>query len=213
VSLVLFDLDNTLVDRTAAYRRWAEWFCAARSLPEDAVEWFCAADADGFAQRAEVFGAARDRFGLAQAVADLAADYRQEYPAFFVPDPDVTEALGSLRTQGWRIGVVTNGPAFQHEKLARAGLDVLVDSCCVSEEVGAAKPAPAIFEAAIAGCGGLDGEQGVMVGDAPVADIGGGHAVGLRTVWIDRGRAWDLDAFVPDAVAGSVPAAVALLLG
>lgn len=30
-------------------------------------------------------------------------------------------------------------------------------------------------------------DGGWMVGDHPVADISGGQAAGLRTVWIDRG--------------------------
>jgi HAD-hyrolase-like len=48
-----------------------------------------------------------------------------------------------------------------------------------------------------------------MVGDAPLPDIGGGRSVGLGTVWMDRGRAWDVGhGPAPDAIAGSVNEAV-----
>jgi len=36
--LALFDLDNTLIDRESAFRRWAQDFCQARNLPEGSVE-------------------------------------------------------------------------------------------------------------------------------------------------------------------------------
>ncbi|MFF5172397.1 hypothetical protein ACFY3U_07165 [Micromonospora sp. NPDC000089] len=45
--LALFDLDNTLVDRSAAFRRWAAEFCADRHLPDDALAWLIATDRDG----------------------------------------------------------------------------------------------------------------------------------------------------------------------
>jgi len=59
-------------------------------------------------------------------------------------------------------------------------------------------PLPAIA-AEGAGCaltGGLP-DGGWMVGDNPHADIEGGAAVGLRTIWIDRGR----EATAPEATA------------
>jgi len=52
-----------------------------------------------------------------------------------------------------------------------------------------------------------------MVGDNPDADIGGGAAYGLRTVWIRRGRTWQDDGFAPDYEADDVSAAVAHILG
>ena len=45
--LVLFDLDNTLLDREAAYARWARGFCDANGLPDDAHAWLVTDDDDG----------------------------------------------------------------------------------------------------------------------------------------------------------------------
>ncbi|MEV7806919.1 HAD hydrolase-like protein [Microbispora sp. NPDC088329] len=36
-------------------------------------------------------------------------------------------------------------------------------------------------------CGATLAEGGWMIGDNPTADIAGGRAVGLRTIWINRG--------------------------
>ncbi len=212
--LALFDLDNTLIDRQAAYRRWAEGFVAHNKLTGDALDWLCVADADGFADRDDVFVEARQRFGLTESVAELVATYRQEYPTFYRPDDEINTALVRLRRAGWRIGVVTNGPPSQHEKVERAGLGPLIDACCVSEELGLAKPDLGIFTEAIRAAGGLPppGEPAWMVGDAPGPDIGGGRAAGLQTAWIHRNRPWERTDYRPDAIVATVPEAVALLL-
>ncbi len=54
----------------------------------------------------------------------------------------------------------------------------------ISDEVGAAKPAAAIFEAALSALGEPDPRAVTMVGDSLSADIAGGRAVGLPTVWV-----------------------------
>jgi putative hydrolase of the HAD superfamily len=208
--LVLFDLDNTLVDRAATYRRWAERFAIDRGLGPDAVDWLCDADEDGFARRRDVFTDARRHFGLAETADELVAAYWNDYFAFYEPDPATNSALMRLRSSGWRIGIVTNGPSTQHEKIGRADLLPLVDACCVSEEIGASKPDRRIFDEAFARCGHCDDEArpGWMVGDAPVHDIGGGRDAGLRTIWMTRGRHWEIAEYSPDFQVSSVAEAV-----
>lgn len=211
--VALFDLDNTLFDRAAAFRRWAERFADQHGLGDEGSRWFCATDDDGLAERAALFGAAKQHFGLPQTVAELVAAYRRDYPAYFAPAGPAIAALTSLRRAGWLIGVVTNGPPSQHEKLSRAGLTGLVDVCCVSEELGWDKPDPRIFQEAVRRCGGdLRSGQVWMVGDAPVPDIGGGRRVGCRTIWLHRGRTWTVEEYAPDVIVGSVGEAADVLL-
>ena len=212
--VALFDLDNTLVDRAAAYRRWAETFASGRGLGEDCVEWMCEADNDGFRPRPELFAAVVDQFGLKDDVGDLVGRYWTEYLSAYRPDPAVKDALRRLRDAGWRIGIVTNGPSTQHQKVERAELTDLVDACCVSDEVGSDKPDSRIFLEALRRCGhtGENGPRPWMVGDAPVPDIGGGIELGLWTVWIHRGRSWELPDFRPQLEVTSVPEAVEIML-
>ena len=102
---------------------------------------------------------------------------------------EVRDGLVALRRAGWRLGIVTNGEADnQLGKIERTGLDRLVDAVAVSGALGVRKPDAEIFRIAVeqAGCALADG--GWMVGDNPQADVEGGSSVGLRTVWIDRGR-------------------------
>ena len=109
-------------------------------MGEGAPEWLVEHDRDGKISREVFFGELRERFEVAISVAELIDAYDREYVARIRPDPDVLAALGVLRHDGWRIGVVTNGGATQRSKLARASLDDLIDGCCVSREFGVASP-------------------------------------------------------------------------
>ena len=230
--VALFDLDNTLVDRQGAYRRWSRWFAAEEGLDEDAVALLDRLDGDGFAPRQEVFAGLKAALGLPQGIDELITAYRSTYGAFFEPDPEVDAALRELRGQGWVIGVVTNGPPSQRQKLQRTGLDRLVDGWWISEELGAAKPDQRIFEAALTGLrngtgagppgrtnaapaddGAAGTVAGWMVGDSPLYDVRGGLGAGLRTVWMHRGRRWGEPDYQPDAQAGTVREAVELIVG
>ncbi len=209
--VVLFDLDNTLADREAAFRRWAESFALEHDLDRSAVEFLCAGDGDGYVPRDELFASVRDRYGVTTSVEELVTRYRADYPTHFEPDPDVRAALTRLRADGWKIGIVTNGPPSQNTKIASLGLDDLVDGICVSDDVGVEKPDRRIFELTAARCDAtLDGW---MVGDSADTDIAGGRAAGLRTAWLHHGRVWDRPGLAPDALVATVADAARVIAG
>ena len=116
-AVALFDLDDTLIDREAAFRRWAQWFCGERGLDPAAVAALCVADGFGYTPRDEMFAMVGSQFDLGKGVDELVAGYRSQYLSFFEEEPDVQAALVRLRNDGWRVGVVTNGPATQVEKV------------------------------------------------------------------------------------------------
>jgi putative hydrolase of the HAD superfamily len=213
--VALFDLDDTLIDREAAFRRWAVWFCGERDLDGTAVEALCAADGFGYTPRDQMFATVHAQFDLRDPVGVLVEGYRSQYLSFFEEEPDVQAALTALRRAGWRIGVVTNGPAMQFEKVERAGLGPLVDAVCASEEAGSWKPDRGIFDEALRRLGTSADEAGAvwMTGDSAANDIGGARALGFSTVWVHRGRRWAEEAFSPDHTVDGVPAAVGVLLG
>ena len=211
--LVLFDLDNTLIDRAQGFRVWAR-VISAYSLPDAGeVEWLERADNDGLTQRPTLFAGIRSRYGLREPVDALVQAYREQFPRCIPPLPDETRTvLRELRQRGWKLGIVTNGGAQpQESKIRSAGLDKLVDGWVISEVLGARKPDAAIFRAASTACErSLAG--GWMVGDNPEADIAGAAAAGLSSVWITRGREWTEPTFQPDAAALSVAGAASEII-
>lgn len=209
-SLALFDLDNTLIDRDRAFRQWAEQFLRERSLDPGELSWVLDADDDGRAPRPAFFRAVKDRYGLPESLEALTAAYRDGVPGSYRPDPAVLEPLRALRAAGWTTAVVTNGPSGQLDKMRSAGLLDVLDGWSISEVEGVAKPERAIFEAAARRCGA--DLEGWMVGDTPEADIRGGSAAELRTIWLARGRPWPAADFAPDLVAVDVAHAVRLIL-
>ena len=209
--LALFDLDNTLLDREAAFSRWATTFGTEFELPAGSLTLIGQLDGDGSIPREEFFEAVRRAFGITTSIEELVTRYYLEYPECFTVARDTIDALRNLRSQGWKVGVVTNGPPSQMRKLECTALVGEVDAVCISETIGAWKPDPVIFEEAARRCG-LP-LRGWMVGDSVSADIVGGQGCGLRTVWMSRGRAWDPSELPPDAVAATIPQAVDLILG
>lgn len=156
--LVIFDLDNTLVDRTRFFREWAQLFAAARNLDADEVRWLDEIDEDGLSRRTVLFELARERFGLAESVEELVDAYWRDQLQRYRCDPDTIASLRALRANGYRIGVATNGGSTQSDKIVAAGIDRLVDGWCASREVGFAKPERQIFEALAVRCdASLDG--------------------------------------------------------
>lgn len=189
--LALFDLDNTLIDRTGGFRRWAERFTVDRGLDEGAVDWMMAADRDGYASRPGFFAALRERFDLSETAEELFTDYQRQLPGLVSCSAQVLAGLAGLRSAGWRIGIVTNGlHATQYTKIRDSGLSACVDGWCVSESEGVNKPELEIFARAAGRCGSPLRDGGWMIGDSPVHDIHGGAAAGLDTVWVRRGREW-----------------------
>lgn len=210
--LVIFDLDNTLVDREVPLRRWAAQFVAERALEQDEVQWLVSADGDGFVPRPRFLSAVRERYGLDEPLDVLLDSFREQIVALVELDPQVPLVLDRLRREGWRVAIATNGStAQQSAKIRRTGLDSHIDALAISEEVGVAKPDPQIFQVAAQRCGARLEDGGWMVGDCPVRDVAGGRSVGLRTIWMRRGRTWDPTAEAPDAIVDEVAGAVATL--
>ncbi|WP_435854316.1 HAD family hydrolase [Streptomyces subrutilus] len=209
--LVLFDLDDTLVDRrkalAAAVTRFADRHRLTAAEREGVLgrlgERACLAD----------FAALRELHGLAVPAGALWQQYAQHMAESVLCPAEVLEGLDALRVRGWRIAIATNGPGdVQRAKLDATGLAARVHAVCVSGELGFRKPDPRMFAAAVRSCGAHPGEGGWMVGDDPVKDIIGGRSAGLTTLWIGRAADWPATLPAPDRIAPTALRAIRLLL-
>lgn len=188
---MLLDLDGTLADRDAAFRGWSAAFLASYGVchPGEVV-WLIDRDQGGRRPRHQLFEDIRSRYEIPVSVEELTREYRANLAAYLpVASDEVVSALRWLRINGWGIAVVSNGPVSQHRKVTALGILDHVDAVLVSDEVGAEKPAPAIF---ISACSriGVTPARAWMVGDDPLADIVGSAACGLRAAWVSGGRDW-----------------------
>lgn len=199
--LLLLDLDNTLIDRAAAFRRWAVRFTAAVGAPPCEADWLVSEDRDGLQPRARLAASIRERFGLAgRDEEDVLEELRRGLVDDIELDPAIPRSLDHARAAGWVPVVVTNGTVFQQErKLRRTGLDRHLAGWVISEGAGVRKPEPLIFRLAARQCS-ADLAGAWMIGDSADADVRGAHQVGLRSIWLHRHRAWTAPDFAPTHV-------------
>lgn len=207
--LLITDLDETLLERRAALRRWAGALAAERRLPPDAVDGILDEDRHGARTRPEFVAALNERFELRP---PLTLAYLGDYVQCFTLADATAAALQRLRGAGWRIAIASNGDQPQLDKIDRVGLRGLVDGIAVSDLDGVCKPDPGLLRLA-ARRAGADLNGAWMVGDDPLNDIQAAHAAGISSVWLRRGRRWPAGLKPPTVEASSFHAAVDDVLG
>ena len=112
-------------------------------------------------------------------------------PKDFIPFEDTLPALASLKSQGYRLGVLSNLRRDMGPLCKQLGISPYLDFCINSAEAGAEKPHPPIFLAALERASVAPGEA-VHVGDQYHSDVLGARGVGIHPVLIDRGG-WQAD--------------------
>jgi putative hydrolase of the HAD superfamily len=209
----MLDLDNTLVDRDAAFRGAVTTFLAEHRLPGTDLTWVMTIDAGGYTARHAVAAALTDRYRdmvPATAIHALLDHGAADRVVLTAPS---REALDKARAGGWTCVIVTNGRTAQQEaKIRHTGLDQLVQGWVISETIGHKKPEPEIFHAA-ADAVGVPLTGAWVIGDSSHADIGGANALGLRSVWVSNGQPWTQDSYRPTQVAEDVATAIDHVIG
>lgn len=206
--LLFLDLDNTLLDRTRAFRAAGIQLLRSLGAPSEDIDWLVSIDADGLTSSWDVAEALRDRYLLRAPVVDLVEALRDGLMRCLRPDPLVACALRIAGDAGWVPVVVSNGETRQQEaKIRRAGLDRYLADWVIAEEAGVSKPNPRIFSIA-AQRARMRLAGAWVIGDEPEADIGGAAAVGLRSVWLHRGRRWSERRYAPTCTADGVLPAI-----
>lgn len=234
IDTVLFDLDDTLHDDTAAYQEAARMVAddIARRHAIDPAALLAAyvAEASAFWKKLSVehltIGITDTRAQLwsdalrVVGIDDIplaercAADYTRYRADVLELSPGALDCIETLRERGCKLGIVTNGfAATHHEKIARLGLTPLFDALFIADEMGMVKPDPAVFRHACEVLGSVP-ERTAMVGDRYDRDIVGAKLTGMFTVLIDVHAIPIPDGAVqPDAVVTSIADVLAVLPG
>jgi putative hydrolase of the HAD superfamily len=175
---VLFDLDNTLVDRDEAFRDCLQTFCPNPAARAELT----ALDHGGRGDRAELFQCWERRTGTAvdqSMFGHLIASHLK-------PDPGLINVLQAL-AKVVKLGIITNGNGeTQREKYRAAGLDQAIPShqIWISGEIGIAKPYLGIFLLACQALG-ENPENCLYIGDNENDDFLGAKNAGMRSCLVE----------------------------
>lgn len=189
---VVFDLDDTLYP----YRRFKmSGFLAvathlhARAGLDLRLGFAAMAGASRGRQRGEELQACLAQHDLPAAwLPELLDVFRYHAPRLRLPSTS-RRTLRTLRAEGWRLGVLTNGsPSIQTSKMTALGIAPFVDviTCATTVGRGEGKPDPDAF-AHIARQLSVPASRVVFVGDDVRCDIDGARAAGMLPVHC---RAW-----------------------
>lgn len=199
IEAVIFDLDNTLLDRDRTFLAFVKRLTntyfpgIAAEEQERIVQLILKVDQDGYNPKPRMF---EELLGLLPwtskpDVAELLEYYRQHYTRCAELMDSALELLEQCRERGWKIGLITNGrDDIQYGKIDTLRIREAFDIILVSEGAGVKKPDARIFRMALDTLN-VAAERTLFVGDHPVNDIRGAADVGMHTVWMQRNQSWD----------------------
>jgi len=190
VRAVLFDLDDTLLDRDASLLRFIH--DQVDRLPSllgpisraDFVKRFVELDAHGYVWKDVVYQQLIKEFGIRGASAEeLLDDYITRFHFQCVPFPHLMETLEYLQQRQFKLGIITNGfTRFQMSNIRALGIEPYFSTILVSEQAGRKKPDPGIFLHALELLG-VSPQESMYVGDHPINDVHASKQVGMISVW------------------------------
>ena len=197
IRAVLFDLDETLLDRSTSLDRFlADQYARFQDrfghVPFAAFRRrFFELDARGSVHKSIVYRVLLEEFAIPDMAAEaLLEDYRENCPKHGRLFPGTEEVLRALRSKGIALAIVTNGETeFQQRHIDVLGLEPLVDAVLISEREGLRKPDPRLFRRAAQRVA-TPPHACLFVGDNPRADVLGAHAAGMQTVWFTNAQTW-----------------------
>lgn len=204
MDVIVFDLDNTLLDRDTAIDRYLRAWGAEGHQHAALVRM----DERGYSERLAFCNELTRRLKLSLSAQQVWEHMQANLGTHCTPDAERLAMISRLRSRA-KVGLLTNGGASnQRLKIVHAGLSDAFDFIVVTGEIGVSKPARQAFVA----CENWSDARYVMIGDHPEHDIAGAAACGWKTVWVANGRTWDGLA-APDAQIQSVDVVESALEG
>ncbi len=229
IKAVIFDLGGTLIEYAGAYAKWPDleipgMMAAHSTLQEYEVEvpeldYFMTIGFDLLPKRWQMatlgernltldslIGEILETADLQQPSSDLLHAAARSYEAAIcqgaIPLPDGREVLAQLQTQGYRLGLISNtmfAGASHINDLERFGLDQYFETMLFSSDANKWKPTTAPFLHVLKTLS-VDPVNAVYIGDDPTADIVGGQATGMKTIYFPSSQRFpSLNGLQPDA--------------
>lgn len=199
IKAIIFDLDNTLMDRDTTFRKYSEQFVNDHLghldpiTQDEIIGDLKVRDADGYRDKQAFFEEMVECLPWKNPLTalEIEAYYNTHYMTHACKMDYVEEAIAYCQRRGYLLAIMTNGPhQIQYEKMNLLQLGEQFHTVIVSEDAGMNKPDPRIYQMALDKLE-VTAENTVFVGDHPVNDIWGAHQVGIRGIWLRRNHPWD----------------------
>lgn len=198
IRVILWDVDNTLLDFIAAERQ-ALQHCFARfglgPCDEDRVKRYSALNASfwrrlekGEISKQELLPGRFQAFFEAEGIPftaylDFNEAYQRELGDTIVFLDDSYAVIRSFQGKVRQYAVTNGTLVAQSRKLEKSGIGAMLDGAFISEQMGAEKPSPAYFDKVLQAIGPCAREEVLIVGDSLTSDMRGGSWAGLRCCW------------------------------
>ncbi len=192
IKAIIFDLDNTLIDRQRAFkemldRKFHQLFedeTLIQEMIKDIIEW----DNNGTVERIVVFKKWAEKYKVTKVSPEqLDKEWSDESGSVAFLYDDVRETLTELKKK-YKIAILSNGnKTSQRRKLSTIDIYDLLDYSLISEEFTHRKPDKEIFEYTAKQLG-LETNECVYVGDNYKIDVLGSKNAGMLPVFISRNR-------------------------
>ncbi|MFJ7732914.1 HAD family hydrolase [Lysinibacillus sp. NPDC097231] len=195
IKAVIFDLDGTLLDRDRSVNLFIEQQYERLQqklshIPKESyVHRFLELDNRGYVWKDKVYQQMVEEFSIELSPEALLKDYLQYFQHHCVPFENLQSLLHNLKSQGLKLGIITNGYGqFQLENIRALGIEDEFDIILISEWEGIRKPNPEIFNRALSKLG-VSANESIFIGDHPINDVEAAKNVGMKAIW-KRNDAW-----------------------
>ena len=201
---LFFDIGSTLVDETLCDATRIADTLRGTNISQEAfaekLQHYAARNQDAYKMCLQCFSLPK---------APWRSDLEQLYPAV----PTLLQQL----SRRYSLGIIANQNAGLEARLEQWEIQSYFDVVISSHEIGASKPEPAIFAAALTAAK-CSPEKACMIGDRLDNDILPAQQLGMRTIWVRQGLGGSgnptLLERAPDAIIeriDALPAALGLL--
>lgn len=189
VKVILFDMDNTLIDRQRIFREMLREKLSGyhtnvtKDELEQIVDELILWDNNGNQHRLVTFQQYVDKYKVPTTAKELNDYWNENSGKIIYVFEDAEETIAYLH-QNYRLGIVSNGNAeSQRRKIAKLPFIDVFEYSIVSGEIDIHKPDKGIFLKACEDMGVLP-EECVFVGDNYRCDIEGALQAGMKPIWI-----------------------------
>ena len=202
---LLFDLDNTLINRDLAFKKLIHYFFSFHHIPftHKEINIILEKDQQGFTKRMEFAKWFIQKYPPPHLSPETFYAWQIANIAKFIPP--VSEGIKAMLeklSKQHRIILLTNGGIKnQLAKLKQAELAPYFpkERRFISQEIGYAKPNRLAFQTVLTRIK-LQGKKTLMIGDNPLNDIQGAKNAGIQTCWVSSSKTFPENIPSPDFI-------------